>query len=169
MTLVGFRARNHGQQVLARGARDDVDDRGTDPAWFAELHRRFAFTIDVAAASHNAKLPHYFDAFTDGLTQPWAGERVWCNPPFSDIAPWIRKAWAEHGTTDVIVMLVPANRTEQGWWQDLIEPFRDRQACGLTTEFVRGRPRFIAPGRTEIGANERPPFGCCLLIWRSHP
>lgn len=32
-------------------------------------------------------------------------------------------------------MLLPANRTEQGWWQRHVEP------------------------------NERPPFGCCLVIW----
>lgn len=24
---------------------------------------------------------------------------------------------------------------------------------------------FLAPGATEIKPNERPPFGCCLLIW----
>jgi hypothetical protein len=64
-------------------------------------------------------------------------------------------------------MLVPANRTEQRWWQDLIEPYRD---CGqgLTTRFLAGRLRFLAPGQTHIGADERPPFGCVLLIWHGH-
>lgn len=60
-------------------------------------------------------------------------------------------------------MLLPANRTEQGWWQDHVEPFR--RAGQVSVEFLRGRQRFIAPGADGIGPNERPPFGVCLLIW----
>jgi hypothetical protein len=37
---------------------------------------------------------------------------------------------------ELIVMLLPANRTEQGWWQKHIEPFRDRAMSRLTTEFL---------------------------------
>lgn len=70
----------------------------------------------------------------------------------------------------MVVMLLPANRTEQGWWQTLVEPMRDRPGSPLTVEFMSGRLRFLAPGQTSIGANERPPFGCCLLVWdRRHP
>ncbi len=64
-------------------------------------------------------------------------------------------------------MLVPANRTEQAWWQDLVEPYRDGrdQRYNFHVEFLRGRLRFIEPGDTEVRPNARPPFGCCLLIW----
>jgi hypothetical protein len=41
MSLVGFRAQNHEQQVLIRGPRDDVDDRGTTDDVFGPLHERF--------------------------------------------------------------------------------------------------------------------------------
>ncbi len=51
MSLVGFKARNHAQQVGRRGALARVDDRETAPEDFAVWHRRFRFTIDVAAAS----------------------------------------------------------------------------------------------------------------------
>lgn len=61
-------------------------------------------------------------------------------------------------------MLLPANRTEQGWWQRLVEPHRDRGA-GLRTEFIAGRLRFLRRGETEIAPNNRPPFGCVLLVW----
>jgi hypothetical protein len=27
--------------------------------------------------------------------------------------------------------------------------------------------RFIRAGALDVGPNERPPFGCCLLIWSS--
>ncbi|MGN6609970.1 MAG: DNA N-6-adenine-methyltransferase [Jatrophihabitans sp.] len=95
------------------------------------------------------------------------GETVWCNPPYSDIEPWVAKAWDEHPATGGIVMLLPANRTEQGWWQRLVEPFRDQPGSPLTVTFLRGRMRFLRPGQSAIGPNERPPFGCCLLVW--HP
>lgn len=179
MSLVKFRAQNHPQQVGAVGAKDNVDDRGTDPELFAELDSRFGFTIDVAAAAHNAKCDRYYDLESDGLVQSWASERVWCNPPYSSIEPWVRKAWSEWEAFDpetgpwgpgpeVTVMLLPANRTEQGWWQDHVEPFRDRPGSALRVEFLRGRRRFVRANSTEIGPNERPPFGVCVYSHGRH-
>lgn len=95
------------------------------------------------------------------------GEVVWCNPPFSDLARWVRKAWAEHSNA-TIVMLVPASRTEQKWWQFMVEPYRDRPGSPLRSEFLPDRLRFIKPGRTAIEKDSRPPFGCVLLIWQRH-
>lgn len=168
MSLVGFKASNHGQQVRRRGPKADVDDRATTPEMFAEIAGRFGgFTLDAAAAAHNTKCPQFFTAEDDGLAQSWAGHRVWCNPPYSDITPWVRKAWSEFLTGKVIsiVMLLPANRTEQAWWQQHVEPYRDLAGPCLTVEFLPGRPRFIRRGATAVGPNERPPFGCCLLVW----
>lgn len=164
MALSGFRARNHPQQTSLFGSVDEVDDRATTPEMFAVLDSRFRFTVDVAAGAHNTKCARYYDRHTDGLAQSWAGERVWCNPPYSAIEPWVVKAWAE---TDcpLIVMLLPANRTEQGWWQRHIEPRRDRADSPLRTEFLAGRIRFIKPGKVSVGPNERPPFGVLLAIW----
>lgn len=166
MSLIGFRAQNHTQQVSARGAVNNVDDRETDDRIWEPFHERFNFTVDAAADHHNAKLPHYWTRHDDGLAQSWAGERVWCNPPYSDIEPWIRKAWHAISVegAHLIVMLLPANRTEQRWWQDLVEPHRDRGGA-LRVEFLRGRLRFLEPGEQQIRPNSRPPFGCCLLVW----
>ena len=170
MSLVGFRAQNHPQQAR----KDAVDDRGTDPEFFAKMVERFGpFTVDVAAAPHNAKCERYYTIDDDGLSQSWAGERVWCNPPYSDIGAWVRKAWGEFiaraDPAELIVMLLPANRTEQRWWQEQVEPRRDDRWHPdriLRVEFLPGRMRFIRPGADGIGPNERPPFGCCLLIWQ---
>lgn len=170
MSLVRFRSQNHPQQTT----KDAVDDRGTDPLFFAQMVDRFGpFTLDVAAAPHNAKCERYFTREYDGLSRSWHRERVWCNPPYSNIEPWVAKAWAEWNRRDpiwqppeLIVMLLPANRTEQGWWQREVEFRRDRGGP-LSVEFLPGRLRFVrhGDGMTEIGPNERPPFGCCLLIW----
>jgi len=170
--LTRFKAGNHPQQVGARGVNDLIDDRGTDPVLFAALDHRFNFTLDVAAAPHNAKCARYFTRLMDGLAQPWRGERVWCNPPYSNIRPWVEKANVEcYDACQLVVMLLPANRTEQGWWQGLIEPYRDKpKGSGdfdLRVEFLPGRPRFVlhGNGHDTIRPNERPPFGSCLVIW----
>lgn len=169
MSLAGFKASNHPQQTSKRGAVDAVDDRGTDPEFFASLEARFGqFTLDVAAANHNAKALTFCTIEEDGLAQPWNGS-VWCNPPYSDCGAWVRKAWHEwlRGGPELIVMLLPANRVEQGWWQDHVEPYRDRPGSPLRVEFLRGRMRFIRPGWTPGPKGDRPPFGCCLLIWEA--
>lgn len=165
--MVKFRAQNHPQQTGLRGALDEVDDRGTHPADFAPLHERFDFTLDVAAAAHNAKCETWYGRSDDGLALSWeTWGAVWCNPPYSNLSDWLGKAWAEHRAHGVtIVMLLPANRCEQRWWQQHVEPFRDRPGSPLRVEFLPGRMRFIKPGQTDVGPNERPPFGCCLLIW----
>lgn len=177
MSLVGFQARNHPQQVAKGGAKLHVDDMATPPELFDALSERFGgFTLDVAASAHNAKCERFLsagDSFNDGLGSSWDGERVWCNPPYSDIRPWVEKAWTQWlppepaDPAELIVMLLPANRTEQRWWQESVEPYRDGKAWerDVTVEFLPGRPRFIRYEDGIVRPNERPPFGCCLLIW----
>lgn len=167
--MVGFKATNHPQQTGKRGAKDATDDRGTDQTFFDALSERFGgFTLDVAAAEHNAKCDDWYGLEDDGLTQPWLG-RVWCNPPYSNIGAWVAKAWDELHPFDtpLIVMLLPANRVEQAWWQDHVEPYRDRPDSPLRVEFLRGRMRFDRPDWTPGPKGDRPPFGCCLLIWEA--
>lgn len=179
MALVGFKAQNHVQQVRKRGARPEVDNLETPWDFFDPLDKRFRFTLDAAALPHNAKCPRFYTPEDNGLEKSWAYDRVWCNPPYSDIGPWVQKAWSEWEKRgrdwatcepdltqgpELIVMLLPANRTEQGWWQDYVEPHRDRHGA-LRVEFLRGRLRFIKHGHHHVEPNQRPPFGCCLLIW----
>lgn len=147
----GFVAHNHPNQQKKRGADDSIDDRETPAEVYDPLHAEFGFTLDVAAARHNAKCKRYYalgprspaerrqgELFPtsltgdpealgyDGLAQPWgADEVIWCNPPFSDIEPWAARA---HGAECTVAMLAPANRTEQPWWQRYVEPYRDGNA-----------------------------------------
>jgi hypothetical protein len=64
-------------------------------------------------------------------------------------------------------MLLPANRTEQAWWQDYIEP--GRREGRIEVRFMRGRLHFDTPDHdyTKQPKGNRPPFGVCLVIWRS--
>lgn len=140
------------------------DEWVTPSALFTSLHERFGFDLDVAATSRNAKCSRYFTAERDGLSQSWAGARIWCNPPFSEVGRWVAKACAEALTAGLIVMIAPANRTGQPWWARLVEPARDR-GLGLRTEFLPGRVHFIREGADPMGPGERPTFASCLLIW----
>lgn len=180
MSMVGFKAQNHRQQTAKRGADDKTDDRGTKWDYIHSLEARPGwgpFDLDVAAAPHNAKAPKFYTREDDGLTQPWriadvAGEyNVWCNPPYSDCGAWVRKAWDEWNgpyPPHLIAMLLPANRPEQNWWQEHVEPFRDRPASPLRVEFLKGRMRFDMPPEWEKPEKgDRPPFGCALLIWKA--
>lgn len=152
MSLVGFSARNHPQQAV----RDIVDDRRT-PAWlFAPLHERHRFTLDAAASAENALLPKFYDRESDGLLRSWSGERVWCNPPYSRLEGWLAKAWQEmESGCELVVMLLPANRTEQKFWQEYVEPFRDGggAACYAPLHHVRAPSRAI---RVPAGSEELP-------------
>jgi phage N-6-adenine-methyltransferase len=142
VSLVGFSARNHPQQAV----RDYVDDRRTPRDLFDKLNAAHRFTLDAAASEANALCPKFYTRDTDGLLWSWRGERVWCNPPFSRLEPWVAKAWREiRGGCELVVMLLPANRCEQKFWQAYVEPYRDNgphDGAKLTTRFLAGRPRF---------------------------
>lgn len=142
----------------------DLDDRRTPDDLFANISAQFGpFTVDAAASHENTKCARFWDRSLSGLGQPWADHVVWCNPPYSDCRTWVLKALTEVfcGTCKRVVMLLPANRTEQPWWQDMIEPNRD-QGLGISTKFIRKRVRFGSPaGRNESS----PKFGVVLVIF----
>lgn len=166
-------SRNHPAQVARRPGSprlldcfdptDDIDDRRTPDRLFRELDAELHFTVDVAASSANAKCERFYDLAADGLAQDWGGDRVWCNPPFSALPEFTRKAHLEVDA-EVIVMLLPANRCEQEWWQRYVEPFRDGRSLTrrLETRFISGRTDFTGP---DGWRPSRVPFGCVLCIW----
>ncbi|WP_390225046.1 DNA N-6-adenine-methyltransferase [Brenneria goodwinii] len=59
---------------------------------FNNLYREFAFTVDAAASATNAKPPRFWSHHDNALRQDWRGERIFCNPPHSDIPqPGLRR------------------------------------------------------------------------------
>lgn len=67
------------------------DDHYT-PKWIFDA-LDVEFDIDVASPPGGIpyiKTKKYFTQMDDGLMQPWSG-LVWCNPPYSNISPWIDK------------------------------------------------------------------------------
>lgn len=181
-----------------QGRLPEPDERETPSALYTERDRRFRFDLDAAASHDNTQCPMYCTqqgSFVqpvkdglwarapesamllhpaDGLTFSWRGRRVWCNPPYSDIEPWIVKAWMSGA--DVAYLLVP-NWTDRKWWLTWVEDFRDGRGAGsdvteetgmeLRTEFM-ARQRFLYNGepiRTKDGKIGQPEFGLVGLIF----
>lgn len=170
MSLVGFSAQNHPQQRT----KDDVDDRRTLPALYEPIFATLRPTIDAAASVENALLPRFWTVEDDALVQDWRDERVWCNPPYPRLFEFVRKAF--ESTRDgcpIATLLLPANRCEQRWWQEHVEPFRDGRGAGpvaVTTEFLLGRRRFGHPaGWFTPEKGDRPPFGLVIVTFQPAP
>jgi site-specific DNA-methyltransferase (adenine-specific) len=130
---------------------------GTPPELFAELDAEFHFTLDPCATPANAKCARYFTEADDGLTQSWAGERVFMNPPYGrEIYAWTRKAREEATRGALVVGLLPAS-TDLAWWHD------DVVAVAAEVRYIRGRPRFITGGPYRASGF----FASVIVIWRT--
>ena len=125
----------------------------TPPYLFHRLNREFGpFTVDAAASEGNALVPRFWTPKDDGTRQPWAGETVWCNPPYSTPMQGRFIKRASLCEADTAVLLVPA-RTDTRAWHDLVM----RRASEI--RFLRGRLRF---SEAEAGA----PFPSAVVVFR---
>jgi phage N-6-adenine-methyltransferase len=128
----------------------------TPDALALALNQEFDFTIDVAAHVGNAKVDRFFDKDSDALAQSWAGERVFCNPPYGrDLGRWVEKAMhesQEHGA--LVVMVLPA-RTSTIWFHRYCLPHAE-------VRFLKGRLSFTLGGS---GRSEAP-FASMVVIFR---
>lgn len=113
-------------QENSRSFTDDAhfssgnDERGTPQSLIRPLKRAIGgFDLDAASGCEPEPIaPTRYTKEDDGLARPWFGN-VWLNPPYSDIAEWMEKAWKESLNPDVdsILVLVP-NRTSTQWFHD---------------------------------------------------
>lgn len=130
------------------------NEAGTPPELFAQLQSEYGFTIDVCAVAHNAKLPDYLTPEDDALSCSWAGERVWCNPPFKSIQPFLEHALEP----DVAVFLLPV-RTDRIWWMRW-RPLAE--VHWFVGEAPHARIQYVAPPGIKYSSNA----GCdCLLCF----
>ena len=151
MSLVGFKAKNHGQQVRKRGADDGVDERITPDEIFLPLNEVHRFTLDAAASPANAKCPNYFTLENSGLDASWAFQSVWCNPPYGrGIKDWVLKASQHY---DEVVMLLPA-RVDTKWFHEIVLPNAD-------VEFIKGRLKFGGGQSPAPFPSMIVRFSCC--------
>lgn len=133
---------NHAYVTHYQGAR--IQTWTTPRPFFEELDREFHFDFDGAADPENALASAHEATFY----MPWTGRRVFCNPPWSNIAPFVELA----ATAVLAVLLVPA-RVNARW-------FHRALALGA-------RPRFFL-GKLKFGdAKWNSPTDCLLLVFHN--
>lgn len=129
------------------------DEWSTPQYVYDELDKEFCFTLDPCATKGNHKCDKYFTKEDDGLSHSWAGETVFCNPPYGRaIKNWVKKAYMEsslHGA--VVVLLIPA-RTDTRYFHDYIYGKAE-------VRFIRGRLKF---GEAKLNA----PFPSMIVVFR---
>jgi hypothetical protein len=118
-------------------------DRRTPVDFFSQLHSEYCFTMDGAATGENALLPRFS---SEEAKISWSMERVFCNPPWGNISPFIELA----SVAELAVLLVPA-RVNARW-------FHRALALSATPRFWCGRLCFDGPGNS--------PVDCLLLVFK---
>lgn len=89
----------------------------------------------------------------DGLSQEWFG-RVWMNPPYSNVAPWMERL-AQHGDGIALVH----SQTCSAW-------FREALTSADLVCFVLGRLRFVRPAWTEKAKKgNRPAYASVIFAY----
>ncbi|MBG0642111.1 phage N-6-adenine-methyltransferase [Enterobacter kobei] len=72
----------------------DEKDCWQTPLWvFDALDMEFGFWLDAASSERNALCANFLTERDDSLSREWNSYgAIWCNPPYSDISPWVEKA-----------------------------------------------------------------------------
>lgn len=128
--------------------------KGRDQAWqtprafFDQLNAEFAFDLDGASSPENSLCD---EGSTVENPVPWIGRRVFCNPPWTDIASFVELA--PHA--EIAVLLVPA-RSNARWFHRALD-------LGAQVRFFPGRLKFERAERVKAVANS--PVDCLLLVW----
>ncbi|EOP4091699.1 DNA N-6-adenine-methyltransferase [Escherichia coli] len=132
------------------------DDWRTPYRLFRNLHREFNFNLDGAATEHDTLLPR----FTDDISrQSWDGERVFCNPPYSDIPSFLIKA----SEADLAVFLIPYRPHTTYWLKHLFT----NPLCH-EIRILHRAVKYLPPAGHN-GLAIRSPFASAIVIFKTEP
>lgn len=115
------------------------DNWGTPIELFDVLDSEFNFTLDAAATEQNSLCGNWITETQDALTTPWQAPAVWCNPPYSKMADFIKKGYEQHlDRHNTVVMLLPAY-TDPKYWSTYVMQAHE-------VRFLKGRLQFLENG-----------------------
>ncbi|ENE3230188.1 DNA methylase [Escherichia coli] len=130
------------------------DDWRTPYRLFRNLHREFGFSIDGAATKHDTLLPRFTD---DIHNQSWDGERVFCNPPYSDTKTFLVKA----SEADLAVFLIPYRPQTIYWLKHIFTNPRCHEI-----RILHRAVKYLPPAGHN-GLVIRSPFASAIVIFKS--
>jgi site-specific DNA-methyltransferase (adenine-specific) len=141
--------KEHDRKVLFSSNKNDWS---TPDSLFKGLSNYFGgFTLDTCATIENTKCTKYFSEKENGLIQSWVGEVTFTNPPYSDIATWVKKNYEESRKCNKVkVMLIPA-RTDTRYVGEYIT-----KASNIF--FIQGRLKFS-------GSKNSAPFPSMIVVF----
>ena len=140
------------------------DEWETPQDLFNSLNDEFHFTLDPCSTHENHKCDKYYTQEDDGLSKDWAGETVFCNPPYGrSIGKWVEKCYKESLKGSTVVMLIPS-RTDTTWFHKYIYNKAE-------IRFLKGRLKFInraLPSWNEQGNYKLSPapFPSMIVVFK---
>ena len=134
---------------------EEKDEAQTPPYLFNYAKARWTPDIDLAASHENHKCSKYFTYEDNSLIQDWArsGSSGWCNPPYSNIPPWLLKA-AEHRDKFRTILLIPTPNGEAMY--KIVEEYASELIL------IHGRISFVRPNGQKMTGNTR---GSCFVVF----
>lgn len=141
------------KQLAASKGVDQKDLWETPTHIFAALDREFRFTLDPCCTPESKKCPWGLTPKQDGLSVSWAGQRVYCNPPYSrgNIDKWVEKCYKESRKPNTLVVALLPVSTSANWWHRWI-------VGKAELRFIERRVRFV-------GARYTAPFSSVIAIF----
>jgi hypothetical protein len=121
------------------------NDSWFTPRWILDELGYFDLDPCACVARRTWVCPFSYTPEDDGLRQHWQG-RVFLNPPFSNVGPWIERL-AAHGNG---IALLPAGHDTEAWEQSVW-----LKANGIF--LLRGRVRFTGPDGMSTRGRPRCP------------
>ncbi|EFH9189158.1 TPA: DNA methylase [Escherichia coli] len=144
------------EHILIGKHHGGSDDWRTPSLIFRNLHREYSFSLDGAATEHDTLLPR----FTDDISrQSWVSEKVFCNPPYSDIPSFLAKA----SEADLAVFLIPYRPHTTYWLRHIFT----NPLCH-EIRILHRAVKFLPPAGHN-GLVIRSPFASAIVIFKSEP
>ncbi|MGE9221387.1 DNA N-6-adenine-methyltransferase [Escherichia coli] len=132
------------------------DDWRTPYRLFRNLHHEYSFTLDGAATEHDALLPR----FTDDISrQSWVGEKIFCNPPYSDTKTFLVKA----SEADLAVFLIPYRPQTIYWLKHIFT----NPLCH-EIRILHRAVKYLPPAGHN-GLVIRSPFPSAVVVFKKEP
>lgn len=146
------------------------DNWRTPDQIFNMLNREFNFCIDIAADKNNYKVKFYLTEHDDALSYNWADyikasgfdlnlKWIWCNPPYSNPMPWVKKALEAQSNGVGVVMLLNDDNSV-GWFAEALKGVSEIRRIIATQKpcggYKSGRISFCNDDGQAISGNSKP-------------